>query len=237
VQKVRQLLRYFVSGLLVLLPAVVTVWLIGAVATRLVLLFGPDSRIATAITEHVGIPGLLILGTAYLLVIAAVTGLGYLTSRRARNFITVMLKAAFSRFPIVDRVYGAVEQVVNVIRQQGRATEGGLTRFGEIVLVRFANVALLAVLTSRKVYALHGRAYVQVLLPHSPMPVTGFLYMIPTEDTRFTDLNIEEFTKVTVSFGSLTSQVFSRPVKTRPAVAEPDPDTGALRLVPAGEWE
>ena len=76
----------------------------------------------------------------------------------------------------------------------------------------------LAALERRGAFAALGISredFVQVLFPSSPMPASGFLFMAPVADVYLVDLNIEEFTKVVVRFGSLTSQVFERDVRFR----------------------
>jgi uncharacterized membrane protein len=232
--RLRQVFGYLISGILVLLPAVVCLWVASAVVRWVVMTLGPDSEIARNITGHVdmGVDDWLVLGALYAAVIIAITLLGYLTSLRARNIVTDTFKVVFSKFPVLDRIYSAVDQVGNVIRQQPVAAgKGGLAKFGDVAVVRFSNLRFMGVLTSRKVYRFGDQDYVQVLMPSSPMPASGFLYLAPVEDVYLADLNIEEFTKVVVSFGSLTSQVFEREVKIRPVSAGHDPDTQRSQLV------
>jgi len=217
-QRLRQILGYLVSGFLVLLPAVVCLWVASVVVRWLVTTLGPQSEIARNITSHVDmdIADWLLVGGLYFLVIVAITVLGYLTSKRAKNIVTETFRAVFGRFPLLDRVYSAVEQVVSVIRQQPVASgKSGLAKFGDVALVRVGNLRFIGMLTSRRIYGFGDQDFVQVLFPSSPMPASGFLFMAPVEDVYLVDLNIEEFTKVVVSFGSLTSQVFERDVRFR----------------------
>lgn len=217
-QRLRQLLGYLVSGVLVLLPPFVCLWVASIVVRWLATTLGPGSEIARNITSHVnmGIADWLLLAGLYLLVLVAIVVLGYWTSRKARNVFTETFRVVFGKFPVLDRIYSAVEQVVNVIRQQPIASgQGGLAKFGDVAFVRFGNLRFMGLLTSRNAYRLGGQEYVQVFMPSSPMPATGFLFMAPVQDVDLGDLSIEDFTKVVVSLGSLTSQIIGEDIKTR----------------------
>ncbi len=236
-QRLRQVLGYLVSGFLVLLPAVVCLWVASIVVRWLVTTLGPQSEIARNITSHVDmdIADWLLVGGLYFLVIVAITVLGYLTSKRAKNIFTETFRVVFGRFPLLDRVYSAVEQVVSVIRQQPAASgKTGLAKFGDVALVRVGNLRFIGMLTSRKIYRFGDQEFVQVLMPSSPMPASGFLFMAPVEDVYLADINIEEFTKVVVSFGSLTSQVFEREVRIRRVSGGFDDDDQGSTIVSNG---
>jgi uncharacterized membrane protein len=236
---IRRILGHLVSGMLVMLPAVVTLWVIGGVARWLGHRLGPDSPVGAALTtrSRSRIEDWLILIAVYSALAALIVVLGWYTKRRARNVVTESARAVFSRFPIVNRIYAAVEQVVTVVRQRP-AEGGGLTRFGDVAIVRFANLHIIGVLTSRKVYRFGEKDHVQLFLPHAPVPATGFLYLVPIEDVYVSDLSIEEFTKIVVSVGSLTSQVLDRSDhRLRRVHVSQDPETHRQRLMPEeGDW-
>ncbi len=215
-QLARQALGYFVSGVLILLPAAVTIWVIGAVVRAILRVFDPEAGVGQ-FSRLINIePGghlyWLFIAAVSAVVVVLVTLLGMGTSRGARNWIAEAINALFGRFPIVNRIYGALLQVVDVLR--GQAAKD-VSKFGDVVAVQFANMRVLGVLTSRKIYRISDRDYVQILLPSSPMPMTGFLYFIPIEDVLLCDIGIEDFTKVVVSFGSLTAQILDESIRVR----------------------
>lgn len=214
----RRVVGYFVSGVFVLLPAVVTVAIVGAIVRWLVGVLGPHSAVGQLLAPPSETRGghWVVLAVVYSLVIVLLIILGYATKARARSWLIAPIQVAFRRFPIVNRLYVAVEQVVNVLRQQPAAQlTGGALRFGEVVIVRFSNLRAIGILTSRKVYRFGGESYMQVLLPSCPMPLTGFLWMAPVDDIHSCDLNIEDLAKMVVSFGSLTTQIFEHEVRIR----------------------
>jgi uncharacterized membrane protein len=236
---IRRFVGHLLSGALVILPAVVTLWVIGAVTKWVGHRFGPDSLIGRALTarSESRIEDWLILFVVYSAFVVLIALLGWYTKRRARNVVTESARSLFGRFPIVNRIYAAVEQVATVVRQQ--PTEGGgLTKFGDVAIARFANLHIIGVLTSRKVYRFGETDYVQLFLPHAPVPATGFLYLVPIEDVYLSDVSIEEFTKIIVSIGSLTSQVFDRTDhRVRRVHLKQDPETLKHRLMPEeGDW-
>lgn len=214
-QRLRQALGYLGSGLIALFPAAVTIWVISAVVRWLADVFGPHSVIGKLLQpKDVSGPahGLIMAGV-YIVALLLIVLLGYSTQRRASTWVMQLVNLFFSRFPIVNRVYSALQQVANVMRSQAGDEAQAIAKFGDVCYARYANLWVIAMLTSRRVYRVGGEPHVQIFLSTSPMPATGFLYLVPIDDVLLTNLDIEAYTKVVVSFGSLTSQTLPRDTK------------------------
>ncbi len=116
--------RYFVTGLLIWIPLVITVWVIA-------LLIGTLESVVPAFLSSQSLFGLQIPGFQLLLVLLVV----FLTGMLAANFIGQALvdrwEQLLGRIPLVRSIYNSVKQVSDtVLAPDGQA-------FREAVLVQY----------------------------------------------------------------------------------------------------
>ena len=190
--------RYFFTGLLIVLPILITVYLFISLFSFFDNILGRYiSRLTLAILGY-KIPGL------GLVVFAAII---FFTGFFATNFIGRKLfrylESFWFKFPIVKKVYPAAKQITHFL-------------FGEKLQERFQKVALahfpskdsyslcfITNETTESIKAKTGKDLMNVLIPTVPNPITGFLLFIPREDLIFLDMSIEEAVKIVVSGGVL----------------------------------
>lgn len=118
----RFLRRYFLTGVLVLLPVIITVYIL-VFAFNLV-----DGMLRSLIQRIAGryIPGLGLLIILVLIFLAGVIG----TNVVGRKFLNIG-EQLFERLPVVKSIYTAVKQVMEVLTTQRRAA------FRHVVLVEY----------------------------------------------------------------------------------------------------
>jgi uncharacterized membrane protein len=198
--------RQIVRGLFLVLPLLVTIWLLG-------LLFEVVDKNVTPLVHGVlvwaGIPGLErwfarmgipIVGllctflTIYLLGLLAGNLAGRRLVRSAESFIL--------RIPVVKGIYGSARQLLDAF------SFGGTRTFSTVVMVEYPRKGLwtLGFVTTENEHRLRrGRSnsvsVVPVFLPTTPNPTSGWLLLVPTGDLRVLDMTIEEGMKLIVSGG------------------------------------
>lgn len=188
--------RYFITGLLVLVPLFITVWvlkaLIGLMDQSLLLLpvgWRPET--------HLGfyIPG---LGTILTLLIVLVTGM------IATNFfgkrIILLWEGLLARVPVVKSIYYSVKQVSDTL------FAGSEEHFGKVLLVRFPHTEAWSLAfqtgTPTPEVAQHSdEELVSVFIPTAPSPVNGFFFFVRKRDTVELDIGVDEALKYIVSMG------------------------------------
>jgi uncharacterized membrane protein len=157
--------RTFVTGLLLILPLVVTIWLIGFIF-RLLEGLGASTLIETLAGRK--IPG---LGTAITLAVIFFIGLAAGSMVGAR--ILGAVETVFLRIPLVRSIYGPARQLFSVLgRDEGSSQE--------VVLVEYPRKGLymMGFVTHR------DSTSVSVFLPTTPNPTSGFLVLCaPAEIT------------------------------------------------------
>jgi uncharacterized membrane protein len=188
--------KYLITGLLVLVPLVITIWvlksLIGIMDQSLLLLpeeWHPHTLIGR------DIPG---FGVILTFAIVLITGL------IATNFfgmqIIVLWEKLLNRLPVVKSIYSSVKQVSDTLfSDSGNA-------FRKAVLVQFPREGAwtIAFLTGTPggdvANHLHGD-YVSVFVPTTPNPTGGYFLMMPKADVIELEMSVDEALKYIISMG------------------------------------
>jgi len=187
-----QLRRFFVTGILVLAPLVVTFWVLyslyNALESRFGKLFaGWESQL----------PGLGFLAGLILIV-----GVGWFAS----NYIGKRLLSFWDRFihriPVVSRIYRAAQQVGEAVLGQNR------TLFQEVVLIEYPRKGVYCVAfrtneNGGEIEEKTARDLISVFLPTTPNPTSGFLLFVPTSDVIRLSMTVEEAMKLIISAGAV----------------------------------
>lgn len=188
----KRLLVYFLRGLLLTIPTVVTGWLFFEIFTRIdgwlrVAFPGPDG-------EPVGI--LAWPGVGFLITVTAVTLIGFLGS----NLITRGLVAAFEelieKLPLVRLVYNALKDLIG-------AFVGEKKRFDKPVIVTMSAdgaVRALGFITQESLDALKDLTSVVVYLPFS-YSIAGWTCVVPKDRVHRLDTSSSDFMAFVVSGG------------------------------------
>ena len=191
---------YFLAGLLVVAPVGITFWL-----SWLVLNF-IDTRVTPLIPEAYnpntyvpfGIPG---LGVLVLLVF--ITFVGALTRVLLGRWMVRGGEHLLSRMPVVRSVYSATKQIVStVLARQSDA-------FRQVVLFEYPRrgswaVGFVTGMTVGEVQNVTDDEVVNVFLPTTPNPTSGYLLFLPRRELVVLSMTVEEGIKMIISGGILT---------------------------------
>ena len=200
--------RYFITGLLVLVPLLITLWvlatLIGIMDQSLLLLpsaWRPEAQLGYRI------PG---LGALLTLLIVFVTGLV------ATNFfgkqLIIMWEALLGRVPVVKSIYHSVKQVSDTL------FSGSGQAFRQALLVQFPHQGswTIAFLTGQPggdvTNHLQGE-YVSVYVPTTPNPTGGYFLMMRKSDVIELDMSVDEALKYIISMGVVTPNAVPRDIE------------------------
>ncbi len=211
----KKLTTWFVSGLVTLLPLVITIGLLGWIYAKLVTLLGSSSSIGRTLSDlaaALNMPVALTMALSYILIIAVISLLGLYVQKRARNTVADMIKKLVNRFPVVNSIYNSIEQVVGIFHKPKDKDKDGdgkpdSDQSSSIVLVRWANTLILGMLPTRDVLMLSGQPHYMVYFPQTPVPMSGLNFVVPAGDVFMTDLKFDDLTKILVSLGALTPQL------------------------------
>jgi len=208
--------RYFITGLLVWVPIVITVWvlsvLVGTMDQTLVLLphaFRPETWLGFYI------PGMGVLLT---LIVVLLTGL--FTANIIGQRLVRYWERAMARIPVVNSIYNGVKQVSDTLfSPTGQA-------FRKALLVQWPSPGMwtIAFLTGKPggdvVNHLEGD-YISVYVPTTPNPTGGYFVMIPRSAAVELDMSVDEALKYIVSMGVVAPGSGRRPLRVPPQAAVP----------------
>lgn len=208
-----RLRAYFLAGVLVTAPAVLTLYLayllISAVddwvADLLPARFNPETYLPFSIP-----------GIGLLIVIATLTVIGMVTANFAGRLLVRWSESILERIPAVRTIYGAVKQILEtVLANQSSA-------FREVVLLEYPRRGIWAMgfitgTTQGEVQNLTEDTLINVFVPTTPNPTSGFLLFLPKKDLHILSMTVEEGIKMVVSGGIVT------PPDKRPAHERAEP--------------
>ena len=194
--------KYFITGLLILVPLAITAWVLHAVISTMdqTLLLLPESWRPEALI------GLKIPGFGVVLTVLIIFVTGLLTQNFIGNYVVAAWEGLLNRIPIVNSIYSSVKQVSDTLfSSSGNA-------FSKALLIQYPREGLwtIAFLTGKPSgdVAKHlGDEFVSVYVPTTPNTTSGFFLMIPKKDAIELDMSVDTALKYVVSMGVVAPEV------------------------------
>lgn len=183
----------FLTGVAVVLPFVVTVWLIWMVVafidTRVEPLVPPELSIITRFP-----------GGGLLLAILALTLVGALAGNLLGRWVVGAADRGIANLPLVRTIYGGAKQIFKQVAAPER------TSFKQAVLVEFPLPGCYAIgfITNEdteEIVSDIGEALIAVYVPQAPIPTSGFLLYLPRTAMKPLSLSADEALKRVISLG------------------------------------
>jgi uncharacterized membrane protein len=198
--------KYFIAGILVWAPLSITIWVIawglglldgvfGSVMHAIIAIF--PSQFAPALQHFRELPGVGIL-----IVISVIMLTGVIAISFAGQWWLKVWDKLVNRIPIVRSIYSSVQQVSSTL------FSGNGQAFSKALLIRYPHadswvIAFQTGMPAKEVTAKLGEDYVNVFLPTTPNPTSGFFMIVPRSQTIELEMSVEEALKHIVSMGSV----------------------------------
>lgn len=208
--------RYLIAGLLIWVPLGVTMlvlmWLVDLMDRTLLLL---PEHYQPEVLLGVRIPGLGIVLTVVVLLVTGVV----VANLFGRQLVTGW-ESLLSRIPLVRTIYMGVKQLMEMLFSPGGQS------FRKVLLVEYPRAGLwtLAFQTGVTVgEAQHKtrRAVVNVYIPTTPNPTSGFFIMVPQSDVVELDMSVDEGLKMLISMGAIVPDWQPPPTPVAPPAVNP----------------
>ena len=187
--------NYLITGLIILLPLLVTIYIVTTVFTAVDGFLRPIFEL---------IIGRSIYGLGFMLTLGFIIGVGAIGTnvlgRKLINFGEQLL----TRIPLIRNIYITVQQIINALFRKNK------TAFREVVIVEYPKEGIyqLGFLTScntGEVQSKTPRQVVNIFIPTTPNPTSGMLILVPEEEVIYLDMSIEEGLKFIISGGTVAS--------------------------------
>ncbi|NLI77948.1 MAG: DUF502 domain-containing protein [Candidatus Riflebacteria bacterium] len=190
---------YFLTGVILLVPAVVTIFIFFQ------LFLFADGLLGESVSRAIGfrLPGIGLIVTFLLFMAAGVIGQNVLGKRLWR-----WVEYSLETLPVVRSLYVGVKQVSDVLFQQRKSD------FQRVVLVEYPRRELWVIGFVTNDHAIWStdsrigdRQMVSVFIPTTPNPTSGFLILIDRTQVIDTGMSIEEAMKLVISGGLVQSPI------------------------------
>jgi len=190
---VLKLRNYFFTGVVILIPIGFTLYLakvLISLSTKLI-----PAEINPNTYLHFSIPGLEIFLTIIFITIIGGLSLSFI----GKKFLQI-IDDLFKRIPILRTIYSAVVQMTETFTEDKSNKKS-------VVLIEYPRKGTWAVGFATRdntgeIKNKTNRELVNVFVPTTPNPTSGFLLMFPKEDIIYLDISFEEASKFIVSAGT-----------------------------------
>ena len=192
--------KNMIAGLLITVPVAFTYIILEFIVTRV------DKVMAPVVEKVIGTQGMEILnkypvpGSGFLLLTLFILLIGLIATNFFGKKLFELGELTLHKIPFVRVIYISIKKVVDMV------SHSQTPAFEKMALVTYPRsplktLGIVACDTQGMILNKLGQESVNVFVPTSPNPTTGFLIHVPLEDVDFLDMTIEDGLKMIISFG------------------------------------
>ncbi len=202
----RRLKNYFITGLVVLLPIGLTVFILyrgfllfDGILTELIhlLLF---KVVGIEFFRDRSLPGIGLVALVFITILIGVL---------AKNFLGRRLIARgnrlVARIPLINKIYRAISQIISAIISGKRQLSESPVLF-EYPKEGVYSIGFITQDTEGPVQELLKDDVVSIFLPTTPNPTSGYLLFVPKKSIYRLNMSAEEALKLVISGGTVTPE-------------------------------
>jgi len=188
--------KYFITGLLVVVPLYITIYILAVIVNYMdaILEYLPDS-LHPDIYLPFHIPGIGVIFT-----IVAIFLVGLLTTNLLGKKLVEIGEGILVKIPFFRGIYKPIKQFIETF------FVSGYSGFRKAVLIEFPSKGIYSIgfvtgIASGEVQTKTAEKVVNVFLPTTPNPTTGFYILIPEKDVIPLDMSVEDAFKLIITGG------------------------------------
>ena len=194
----KALKKNLIAGLLVTVPAALTYMILSFVITRV------DKAMEPVIVGILGPQNLRLMdewhipGMGFLFLAIFIFAVGFVGTNFIGKKVVALGEKVLHKIPVVRVIYTSIKKVVDTVSLTDKST------FEKMVLITYPREPLktLGIVCCNTPEGItDGEKMLNVFVPTSPNPTTGFLFMLPEKETQPLTMSVEEGLKMIISFG------------------------------------
>ena len=194
----KTLKKNLIAGLLVTIPVALTYMILSFVITRVDKAMKPviDGVIGPEnikFMEEWHVPGMGFIFLSIFIIAVGLVGTNFIGKK-----VVAMGEKLLHRIPVVRVIYTSIKKMVDTVS----LTE--TPSFQKMVLITYPREPLktLGIVCCDSPKGISSsEKMLNIFVPTSPNPTTGFLFMLPEKDTEQLEMSVEEGLKMIISFG------------------------------------
>jgi len=198
--------KNMIAGLLITVPAGLTFLVLRFVIRNL------DSAMEPIITRVVGPKGMQWLeqypvpGVGFLFIVVFIILVGLVATNFFGRKLVQFGEDLLHKIPFVRVIYTSIKKVIDTVSQTESPT------FEKMVLLTYPRpplkvLGIVSCDTRGEINAKIPGNLVNVFIPTSPNPTTGFLIMVPRDEMEFLEMSVEDGLKMIISFGMVNAEI------------------------------
>lgn len=192
----KRLKRYFLTGLLIWVPLVITGWVLSLIVGTM----DQTMRLLPPELHPRNLVGFDIPGVGVLITLTVILMTGIVTTNIIGQRLVRLWEYLLARIPVVSSVYKSVKQVSDTLF----SSEGNA--FRKALLVQYPHAGSWTVAfqtgTPAKAIAAHlSGEHVSVYVPTTPNPTSGFFLVVPVANVIELDMSVDAALKYIISMG------------------------------------
>jgi len=194
----KALKKNLIAGLLVTIPAALTYMVLSFVITRV------DKAMKPVIAGVLGFQNIRLMeewhipGMGFLFLVLFIIAVGFVGTNFIGKKVVATGEKILHNIPVVRVIYTSIKKVIDTV------TLTETPSFQKMVLITYPREPLKTlgiVCCDTPGGITKGEKMLNVFVPTSPNPTTGFLFMLPEKDTQPLQMSVEEGLKMIISFG------------------------------------
>lgn len=189
----------FLTGIVVIAPVALTVWLVWAVIGWIDSVVLPLVPYDLRPEKYIGIN---LRGVGVIIFLIFTVFVGWVAKGLIGKSLIRFAESLVDRMPVVRTIYSGVKQIAETVFAQSERS------FEKACLIQYPRKGIWAIgfisTTAKGEIARRaetGGALMSIFLPTTPNPTSGFLLFLPREDVIELDMSVEEAAKLVISAG------------------------------------
>ena len=195
--------NYFLAGVLVTAPIAITIYLTYSFLSMIdgkVRHIVPFEKLFPPEYQEIAIPGLGILFAIIFFIIV-----GWFARNFLGRLIIRLSEYIVHRLPVISSLYGAIKQILETVMASKSQA------FREVVMLEYPrkgvwSIGFVTGTTQGEVQDATKQETVNVFVPTTPNPTSGYLLFVPKKELKYLDMTVEQGIKLVVSAGIITPE-------------------------------
>ncbi|MBM3516611.1 MAG: DUF502 domain-containing protein [Alphaproteobacteria bacterium] len=205
----RRLRTYFLTGIVVTGPIGITIYLVWVTVAFI------DAKVTPLIPTRYNPESYLPFDIPGLGVVVALVGLtlvGFVSVHLLGRTVLHLGDRIVKRMPVVRSIYGTLKQIFETVLAQSS------TSFREVVLFEYPRkgtwvLGFVTGATRGEIQSLTEGEMVNVFVPTTPNPTSGFLLFVPRRDLVTLAMSVEDGIKLVISGGLVSPEASVEPLR------------------------
>lgn len=191
--------KSFISGLLVILPVWLTIFIILIlfkwISSLSMPILSPFLNIFTSDSQWVEVLAKI---ASFFLTLIIIFFVGFFTNIWFGKKLYNFFENLFIKLPLIGSIYSALKKLFSFF---AKGDDDTTQKFQKVVFIPFPTKETYCVAFSTGEKIINGQKYISTFMPTTPNPTTGFLMLVKEEDIIESEYTVEEAIQYIISAG------------------------------------